>query len=306
MRLLHTKNRIFYIFGGCVAVYAALTLSTPLNPATLHHYHLTAMTMHWLNISFVVPLAIIWFIACYGYVRLRRYSQLVAEGGGKDSKPVKQLASGVLILTIWLPLSSIIGALYQYIIATHPGLEGPGLVIHHYFDLLLPLIGFTLIGLAAHRLNSLTRQKFPWWAVNVLTIILLIINAIYSYLILHNSSPVVYSIYYLPKSLVLFSLVIPYTYIWIIGLIAAGELYQYRMDIPGVLYRRSWGWLAAGIALLIVMSILLQYITTLSQQLLGWSLGGILGVVYIILLLMAGSYLVLASGAKKLQKIEEA
>jgi hypothetical protein len=106
--------------------------------------------------------------------------------------------------------------------------------------------------------------------------------------------------------LVMITLGIPYMYIWFLGMQAATELHAYSKGLVGIFYRRGWNLFISGIAAIIFTSILLQYLTTLSTWLTSLSLGWLLSLLYVLLLLLASAYIVVALGAKKLMKIEEA
>jgi hypothetical protein len=92
---------------------------------------------------------------------------------------------------------------------------------------------------------------------------------------------------------------------WFMGLLATYEIYNYRLKVAGIVYRKSWGLLALGIGWLIVMSIGVQYLTTLNARLMHLSIYWILVIVFALLLVYSVGYILIALGARRLQKIEE-
>jgi sulfite exporter TauE/SafE len=96
----------------------------------------------------------------------------------------------------------------------------------------------------------------------------------------------------------------PYIYTWFIGLLAAYEIYLYAFKTPGIIYRRALKLLALGLGWTIAVSVLSQYITTLTKVRL-LKINALLILVYSLLILLAVGYLLVAWGAKKLQRIEE-
>jgi hypothetical protein len=113
------------------------------------------------------------------------------------------------------------------------------------------------------------------------------------------------SSYPLPYWIVMATLVVPYIYMWFLGLWAAYELYLYRLKVSGIIYRKSWSLLAVGIGAIIIMQIILQYIGTLASQFNKLSFDSLIIVVYAALILLAVGYVLVARGARRLQKIEE-
>jgi hypothetical protein len=91
-----------------------------------------------------------------------------------------------------------------------------------------------------------------------------------------------------------------------LGLIAAFDLHVYTGKVKGLIYRKGWTQVALGIAWIIVTIIILQYISAVSARVGNMSLGWVLLLVYAILGVMAVGYILIALGAKKLMRIEEA
>ncbi len=111
--------------------------------------------------------------------------------------------------------------------------------------------------------------------------------------------------YHMSPELVMLTLGIPYMYMWFLGLFSVVELREYSRTVRGVVYRKSWKLFIAGLAAIILLSILLQYLSTLSSWLTSLSLGWVLLLLYVLLLLLAGAFIVVALGAQGLTKIEE-
>jgi hypothetical protein len=113
------------------------------------------------------------------------------------------------------------------------------------------------------------------------------------------------SIYKMPLSLALLTLIVPYIYTWFVGMMAAYEMLVYNAALKGVLYRKSWSMVSVGLGLIILSQITIQCVTTLTRQLSQLHIASILQIVYSLLFLMAAGYIVLAIGVRKLQRIEE-
>jgi len=113
------------------------------------------------------------------------------------------------------------------------------------------------------------------------------------------------SSYYLPTVVILFTLGIPYVYIWCKGTVAAYQLYVYKSRVRGSIYRGALNSLALGIGSVIILSIFLQLLITISARLLTLNLSPRLGIVYVLVALIGVSYGLIARGSKRLKQIEE-
>jgi hypothetical protein len=92
---------------------------------------------------------------------------------------------------------------------------------------------------------------------------------------------------------------------WLIGTRSFYELYKYRLKASGVIYRKFWSLLAVGIVWILVVSILIQFLTTINSRLDKLSLSSLLVLIYILLILLAAGFILIAAGVNKLKKIEE-
>ena len=246
-------------------------------------------------------MAIIWFAGFYGYAKLRTYSSLIH--GNKDGLEVEKLTKGILLLVLWLPVSSVISAILNYFALKHPSWLATVTIINHYISLLLPLVGFVFISMGARGLSRLVKQRPSQKATNVMTLLTIYTGLLYFRFVATTNDRLM--VYHMSIWLILTTLVAPYIYMWAIGLMAAYEIYLYRQKVSGVVYRKSWGFLAFGLGWLIVMSIIVQYLTTLTARLNDISIYGLLAIIYSLLIVLSAGFVLIALGARRLQKIEE-
>jgi uncharacterized membrane protein len=80
---------------------------------------------------------------------------------------------------------------------------------------------------------------------------------------------------------------------------------MYAKKIKGLLYKRALNRLAAGIATVIGSSIFIQFINIVFAYKNNGSLGSLLVLIYLLLAVEAIGYILIASGAKNLKRIEE-
>lgn len=299
---MKTKSKIFYWYAFLVVIYVAATLLIAPNKATLVQYHISATGLRWLDLTIVIPIVAIWFAAFYGYQKMSNYVRLIADT--KDGRQIARLTQGILLLTLSLPIGSLTAILTRFIAAHHPAFTAAGVIISNYVNLLLPLAAFYIISRGTRGLTLISKKRPSYRVSHALTALAIVVGVLYGYFV---SRPGAYlgQAYHLSDALVLTTIVIPYIYTWFLGILAAYEIHLYSRNLSGVIYRQGWDLLAFGLGAIVVVSVLLQYLGTLSVQLKSLTLHWMLLLVYVLLVLLSAGYVLLALGAKKLIKIEE-
>jgi hypothetical protein len=293
--------KIYALYLGLVITYSALTFFGT-SEAAAERYNVSHLHYQLLNLSVTIPYMLIWLAGFYGYQKLAAYAGRIKKT--KDGKHVNLLAKGIFMLVLWPPLSSILATSATALKLSYPGVEAAGVLINGYFNLLWPFIGFILIGTAARRLTDLAKLRPTARAVHMFGILVITLGVIYAQLVsyAYDESP---GRFHMPYWVVVLTLVIPYIYMWFVGLWATHLLYLYQHKVPGVIYRRSWRLLSLSVGAIIIMQIIIQYLGTIVSKLAEMSINKYVLVIYVVLILLAVGYILLARGAKRLQKIEE-
>lgn len=295
------RSKLFYIYLLSLILYTGFTLLPAPDPTAMALYDLNALDVRLIDITIILLQAIIWFAGFYGYAKLHDYAYLIKKD--RDGRYISKIAKGVLFLVMWLPVSSVVSAILNYISLRHAGLLPAAKIVENYVSLVFPLLGFSYIGIGARGLSELVRRRPTYRAANILIILFIYIGLVYYHLVattFHRSQ-----VYHMSIWPILVTIVAPYLYMWFVGMLATFEIYLYRRSVEGIVYRQSWNLLALGLAWLILMSIAVQYLTTLSAHLSGLSLYWLLVIIYSLLLVLAISFIFIALGARKLRKIEE-
>jgi hypothetical protein len=296
------KLKTLYAYIILLVLYATGTLLAAPNKETLHRYHITSQRLRLLDLTIIILYAIIWFCAIYGFYNFRQYYLLIKKT--KDGKPLSKVTIGIGFLAFWFPVTTVISTYAGLIVERHTSLAGTVAITENYLSLLMPILGFIFISIGARQLIDIVKQRPSLLGINVLVILLISIGVTYVYLV-SNTHNRLNSIYHLSTLYILMTLVIPYIYMWFMGLLSLYEVFLYRVKIPGILYRESWRLLALGLGSLIVISIIIQYLTTVSERLDKLSLNTVLLVVYGLLILLGIAYILIALGVRNLRKIEE-
>lgn len=299
---MSSKHRALYAYFVLTILYIAEELFTPAPKQTLQRYHITSLHLRVLDLSFALLFAVIWFCAVYGFYNFRQYYRLIQKT--KDGKPLASITTGIGFLAFWIPVTSVIGTYTTYIGTQHASLMAPITVTQNYLSLVIPLLGFIFISVGARGLIDIVKQRPSLRGTNILVILVIAIGVTYIYLV-SNTHNRLNSTYHLPTFFILATLATPYIYMWFIGLLSLYEIFLYRLRTPGIVYRDSWRLLGYGLGALIVISIVLQYLTTISERLTRLDLNWALIVIYLLLVLLAIAYILIALGVRNLKKIEE-
>jgi hypothetical protein len=303
------KNyRPYYAFGVYALLYSLLSLLPAPDHATLVKYHLSNTGLRWLELTVILPSIFTWFMAFFAYERLHRYSHLIRDT--KDGRHIGTITNGFGVIAFIQPLAAIISTILTILGHHNSGFISTQVILRNYILLLVPLIAFIIIQKGTRGLTEYIKSRPSRLASQFLIVLFILIGVAYTYLVTKNTAgPQVGTdatkAYYLPDILILQTLVVPYLYMWFIGMLAVTELLLYNKKIRGIIYKRSWAYITRGFICVIAASIIIQYVTSLSGRLNRLHLNGLLAVVYALLILQAVGYVVIALGAKKLQKIEE-
>jgi len=295
------RSKLFAMYVAFVGLYSWFLLAAPPSRVAVEQYHLSSLKIRLLYLSIIAPLALIWFAAFYGYAKLKQYAELIKKS--KDGAQVSRITIGLGILAVGMPTANVLGSFLTLIKQSADLDSNFNMVIRHYADVAIPLAAFFVISMGARGLSRVAKQQMSLRANHALTLIAITIGIIYTYIVVNsNNFP---SSYFIPEWAVILTLVIPYVFTWYLGLQAAYEIHLYSKTVAGIVYRRTWNRLALGMGAIILTSITYQYVAPLTRQLTSLRLAWLLLIVYILLALMAVSYILVALGAKKLKKIEE-
>jgi hypothetical protein len=295
------RSLLFYGYLFFIVVYALFTLLPAPSRITLAQYHLSPAGLRIIFATIVLIQAFIWYAGFYGYTKLQAYANLIQ--GNKDGKQVAKLTRGIFLVVMWLPVSSVISVILSYYSRDHLGWIPAITIFQNYLSIILPLSGFIFISMGARGLSRLVRLRTSYLSSNILIIAVIYVGLIYYHLIASTANRT--EVYHLSIWLILLTIVAPYIYMWSIGLMVAYEIYLYRKKIAGIVYRKSWSYLALGLAWLIVTSIGFQYLIGLVARLDKLSIYWVLAIIYSLLLVLSIGFILISVGTRKLQKIEE-
>lgn len=298
------NKKYLWSFLALIAVYIALAFILPTNPETLNRYEISENQARLLNLTIVIPLSAVYLVALYGFLRFKSYADSIKDS--KEGEPFLHLSTGLMVLAFGLPITSILGALLNYMEFQYTDLVASATIVRNYVSLLFALLAFLYLARGAEGLRRTLKNKKIKSHPVIRLLGPIMLASLFTWLITSQSpSEVSEPVYYMPNWLIILTLVVPYVYIWCAGINAVRNLYVYKERINGFIYKRAINYLEKGIAIIISLSIILQFMSALSAQINQLNLTPLLGVVYVLVFLYVLGYGLVGRGAKRLKQIEE-
>lgn len=309
----HVQKMIGYKYIGfylaAVALYVAVTVMTPLRENV---YHLSEASIRLIQVSFIVPIAAIWFTVTYGAMKFRQYAQIIHRA---DNGPAYMaIATALTVMLAGLLFNSLFG-LIQGFLETESQIRS-FTIAKNLLAVVIQIVIFGVMYLATEKLlqsAATTTTDSPELRLkrNFGNLAMGIGLSVYAALMLSNEyrnfTPDYKTItsFYLSDMELVLTIIIPYAIAWILALMSLHNINAYVENVKGIVYREVFGRVATGLTLVISFNILLGMLSSLGGLFQGSSLQAILIFVYVILICYGVGYIVIATGAKRLAKIEE-
>lgn len=300
------KAKYYVALAISSLVYLYLTYAAPLGPNV---YNISTTETRLLQLTLVVPILIIWVLATYGVANFKYYSNMIHES--PDGKALDTVSNGLTVLVGGTIVQSLFAGLRPWYTTNH-------IIGFTHINLLLtisfPLVAFYLVWAGSAALMRLARQDhFTPQSYLAPIVTFTFLSSLYTWAILsnpyRNTTPDVtkFASYFMSDPYIVLLVIVPIVTTWLLGVLAATSVRNYHQSAKGSLYKQAMAKLAYGLFSVVLFSILIQFFTALgpSLHLSSASLKAILIIIYVILVLYAVGYAFIASGAKRLSKIEE-
>jgi hypothetical protein len=300
-------NRAVPSFILLASLYTALIFILPASPISMAAYSINALEYKIILSAIALPSIVVWLVAFISYAKFRDYAGLIKRT--PEGIHFSKLADGATWLAWSLPIPVILGLTLGAVSTHWPGFRPTSIILGNYINLLLPLVAFVLISSATRGLINDAKLKLSLTNVRVIMFAFVSAGVIYCYFIfkqldltslVSSNNP-----YFLPIWLIVVTLIIPYLFIWFVGILAAYELQLFSKKVHGVFYRQALRLLAAGLITVIASSIALQYINGVFPRLGYLVLSYKLVLVLLFRIVGGAGFILLAIGADRLKKIEE-
>jgi hypothetical protein len=284
-------------------ITAGLALGLPPDPQTLHQLHISSLMYRVAIVILLVPYGIIWYTAFYAFAKLKEYSQSIK--GFKDGKAFHSIMVGMGVLAFGLILPTAISLIMQAVTTHHPGFKPTSIIIDNYLGLLVALVAFVYINNGTDLLTRLSKNRPSLAGVRIFTLLFISLAALFTDLVI-NYHVKHGQVYYLNTPLLITTFIIPTLFAWFIAIFSAYEFGLYAKFVKGSLYRAALRQFSNGIIIAIAGSVASEFVDNTFAAKVSHSLGALLLAEYILLAIIAIGLILMALGAKKLKKIEEA
>jgi hypothetical protein len=290
-----------WIVIGCWLVYTVLSLHAP--ATTNARFQLSSTWLLVLRLTIIVPLFYIWTTAARGATTFKTYAMLVKDG--REGRAFNDIANGLLWTVAYVIALSLSGSMIQFF--QHWQYYDALVVIRDHLPIMIALVGFFLLYRGSDRLRN--AAEFTTWTSG--TFGLLAGYAAFSIALVLGFSQATplqssaqSSMTILPRTLLLYTQILPYIAAWFMGILAGVNIAKYAKNVKGVLYRRALQNVVYGIWGVVIFSAFLQALALVSRYLLNWQLAEIVLLLYGLMLLYSIGFIFISKGAKYLTKIE--
>ncbi len=307
----HKRNALAYACTLALwLLLMAITFSQE-NTQAQARFDLSPLGLHLLQTVFSLPTLFIWLALVFATLSFYRYAKQIA--GYQESAAFRYIAYALAITLAGSIISMFMSQYRTFLLQSAASDLTVRIVIKlgNYVSVAVALVSYWFLFSAARTL--LDSIKKPLNNARILPKISLpvaLVTASYVYLILANpyrtvsDNPNITPTYAMPDSRIFLTVVLPYAISWALGFMALTGFYLYQIKTSGIVYKKLLKKLTIGVSMLIVMTIVLQFVTQLSRWLAGAGLSAILTLIFVIYLILIVAYFLVAQGARQLNKIE--
>lgn len=270
-------------------------------------YHLSGFEYRVISFATALPGFLVWFAAFIGYAKLLDYARSIRKT--PEGVYFKQLAIGCAWLAWSLPVTKTLSSVLSGMVEVWPGFHDASIIIGNYVGLILPLIAFSIIGVASRGLINDAKLRLSQTSMRAIMLLFIVAGVSFCYFTFkhlgHDGLGSTDNPYYLPTWLLVLTLIIPYLYAWFVGILSAWELALFGRNIGGHLYRKAVLYLVSGLGIVIFSSIAIQYIGSVQPRVGYLLLNSKLFLTLLFRILQGVGFGLMAVGAVRLKKIEE-
>lgn len=306
-RLVQMVARPMVSYTVLSVTYLLLILLLPASKDSLAEHNFSEFEYRIVRLSIGIIYVIAWFAAFYGYKKLLEYSQLIRKT--KEGAAFNKLAMGAAWLAWSFPVALIINNILYAISYCWDDFKPTAIILSNYISLILPLIGFTIVGSAAHALARKNRLQPSLRGIRAIAVLLAFIGAAYCYATfthfnLHEVGNT-QNPYHLPIIIMLTTIMVPYLYAWFAGLFAIYEISLVGRQASGLLYRNALMLLVVGLGVVIIGSIAIEYLFSVQPRQGYFTLDYRLVLTLLFRIMTGIGFALIALGAIRLKRIEE-
>jgi hypothetical protein len=226
-----------------------------------------------------------------------------------EGKDFAIIAKGMAWIAWGLPIPAIISSMLNALTNAHASFMTVSVVLSGYLSVIVSLAAFHFFSQGTHSLVRRSSVEIKITHIRALVGVLIAVGVVFAVLIFSKLNGTrlgdSFNSFYLPNWLVWSTIVAPYMYAWFLGVFAAMELLLIGKQTSGIIYRQALQMLAAGLIIVILSLCALQYFRAVIPRSGHLTIGATLITVYAIYAVNVCGSVLLAIGAKRLQRIED-
>ncbi len=303
-----SKQKYFIALFAVWVVYGVVSILAP-TTVTANRYAISATQANLIRITILLPYLLIWGAGLFAVLRFRQYSSFVASA--PEGKSFRHITNGLWMLFLVI----IIPPFVSLVAAYNPDsalVQKVVTIIRNYITIALYLGAFWYLLTASHDLKEVVNVREHNRHISMVAMILIVVLAIaYCWTVFNNpfrttsSDALIRPTYYLNDWLITLTVVIPYFLIWLWGASTVVNMRTLAKQMPGVVYRKAFLPIVQGLGITVTLLIGLQFLTQAGNYFGHAGLRVVLLIVYVLFIIIALGYLLVARGAKELTAIEE-
>lgn len=304
------ERRIYFIAISLVwIIYAALTLIAPPAQAT-NRYGISLSQLNLIRVTLLVPYLLIWLASLFSILQYKKYTRIISTAPEKSG--FVEITHGISMLFAQVIISPFVG-----LIANHypDSFEVQKIItiLRNDLTIIFYLAAFYFFWSGTKKLfTTLLNKHSEELSKYILAFAsMAILGSALVWFISHNEfrtnslDPLIRPTYFVSDISIFITIVIPYLIMWFLGFITLLNLRSLSKNVEGTIYRKSFDAVAKGLAIIVGLTIALQFITQATTYLKNLQLGFVLLLVYVIFLAMSAGYIYFAKGATELTRIEK-
>lgn len=286
---------------GIVAwlIYAGMSIFGP----RVNNYHLNDITFYLVQLSVILPLLLIWLTAIYGAANFKNYARMIKDS--PDGQALNLVTNGLILLVISFIFQALLGVLPRFAVGT--AWLYPVVFLRNHLPMVLALLSSIYICIGSYRLATLVKgQSYRRGLVIALGLYVIAAGWMTQFFYTHIGHSIANGVpnFALPGQWPFYAIALPYLLAWLLGVITVVNIATYIRNVRGAIYRAALRYLAAGLLSVITFATALQMLTFTNSAVLKLNFSAILSLVYLILVLYAAGFSLVAAGARKLVRIE--
>lgn len=243
-----------------------------------------------------------WSAAFYAYYSLYRYTGTLKKTN--EGKSFANISKGTMILAWGLPISMIVSLILRTASKEYASLEPLRTSVNAFLPLLFSIVAFLFISIGSNALSRSTRKEHSTVVAYVMIYIFIVFGTVYTHFTLGHSLTGL-KLYHMSSYPLMLTVIAPTLFSWFLGLVAAYALVNYFKHVKGLIYRRAIANVSAGICLVVLSDIFSHYIEGVFGARTYSASGNLFILIYLLILIQAGGFVLIARGANRLKRIEE-